>query len=101
MREYNEQSMRIFINTSTGKYRWKIKMNLNKLWVIATIVLIIALDILYNMGLSYVSSALPVFLFQLYTLNKEGKIKEDENEEERKKRTCKECTKSVKSCFCA
>ena len=90
-------------------------MNLNRAWVMITMVTIVALDILYNMQLSYVSSALPVFIFTLYTLNKEGrkqndekkdetKDKNDETDSDEKKKKCKSCTfcmKSIKKCICA
>ena len=90
-------------------------MNLNRAWVMITMVTIVALDILYNMQLSYVSSALPVFIFTLYTLNKEGRKQNDEKKDEtkdkneetdsdEKKKKCKSCTfcmKSIKKCICA
>ena len=91
-------------------------MNLNRAWVAITIVTIIVLDILYNMNLSYVSSALPVFIFTLYTLNKEGntkqttkegenKDKDDENTEDKKnekgKKSCNYCMKAIRNCICA
>ena len=70
-------------------------MNLNRGLVVLTVLSIIMIDIMSNLNISPISSALPVFLFQLYSLSKEGKTKE-----EKKEGNCEVCMKKISECNC-
>ena len=70
-------------------------MNLNRGLVVLTVLSIIMIDVLCKFNISPISSALPVFLFQLYSLSKEGKEKKEEKEG-----ICEVCMKKTQECNC-
>ena len=71
-------------------------MNLNIGLVILTVLSIIMIDIMCMLNISPISSALPVFLFQLYSLNKEGRVKKEDEREG----NCEVCMEKISKCKC-
>ena len=65
------------------------------------IMTVTATDMIHTMGKSYVSSAVPAFIFSLYLWMQDNKEEQNRNDEEEGKVRCSKCMKMIKRCICA